>query len=222
MSYPHVTEKLALWVGGDLTEQEALSVQVHLDNCPACRSEATAYREAMSSLRTPPDLPFTEAERAAMRLEVMTKVRALGAPKPKRAMPWLLAAAASIPALMLFHALHAAKEKPAHVAVVAVTQSYAQEADQKARPAEYETSKPMDALVKNTSPVLATRRTRTGNAAVMVAQKRESTLTRIEFQTENPNIRIIWFTNAGATANVTTKLDSSTTVIKGDSNESFG
>jgi len=219
MSHPHVTEKLALWVGGDLTEQEALSVQAHLDNCPACRSEASAYREAMSGLRTQPVLPFTEAERAAMRLEVMTKVRALGAPKPKRTMPWLLAAAASIPALMLFHALYAAKEKPAPVAVMAAVQSNPLEAAQKARPAAYETSKPTDTLVKNASPVPAMRRKRTANAAVMVAQ---SSVTRIEFQTENPNIRIIWFTNAGATTNATTKLDSATTVIKGDSNESFG
>lgn len=232
MSFPHVTDKLPLWVGGDLMEQDALPVRAHLEHCPECRFEAAAYRDAMSSLRMPPQLPFTEAERTAMRLEIMARVRKLRAPKPTRATPWLLAAAASIPAMMLFHALyalHGAKEKPVPAAVQAVSRFDTLETARKTgqtEPAVGEangqtgtTVVARQPLIESAEPAPAARRERTANASIVAVQRRESSVTRIEFQTANPDIKIIWFTRAGITANATTKLGSSAAAIRGDSNE---
>jgi len=191
MSATHVIEKLPLWIGGDLTEQESLSVQAHLEICPACRAEASAYREAMFCLRMPPEPPFTEEERSAMRLEVMAEVRRRGAPKPTRAMPLLLAAAASIPVAMLFHALYGAEEKPAAAALAAqrssavVTGRPAGEASETSETSKAdETGKPTGAMVvaqaqtPTEGAVPAAPRVRPANAAITVAQRRGSSVTQ--------------------------------------------
>ena len=206
MSTPHVTEKLPLWVSGDLSEQDTLSVQAHLDSCPACRSEAQAYRETLSWLKEPVEAPFTQEEHDSVRNSVMAKIRQSQqsnnpnnsnnqkASNVRRFIPWLLAAAASIPAAMMFYSQ---EEKAAPKTVVAsarpggpmasqqLQQTGAVSSDATQTSLEQAAYKP----VKRSNQSAYSARAKSRPAGL----ERETSVTRIEFQTEDPNIRIIWF-----------------------------
>jgi anti-sigma factor RsiW len=53
---PHLSEKIAEYVLGELSENETADAARHLENCPACRNEVEAFRSTHAFLRTSPDL----------------------------------------------------------------------------------------------------------------------------------------------------------------------
>lgn len=225
MNAPHVTEKLALWAGGDLPEGEMLSIKAHLDSCLACKAEADAYTGATSWLQTPSELPFSHAERANIRNEVMAEIRKSNKSNARRVMPWLMAAASTLAAMLLYSAYNE-NRNTGPSARIAQTASHP--SPQTASPAPlqngnykqdyeqiHEQSAPSQAQppIKNAANTPAKRRAPGYYAKSQPnSPERESSITRIEFQTANPNIRIIWFVQA----------NSSTTDLSGDSNEQPG
>jgi len=209
---PHVTEKLPLWVSGDLSEQEMLSVQAHLDSCPACSSEAQAYSETLSWLREPVEAPFTQEELLAVRNSVMAKIRKPEVSNARRFMPWLLAAAASIPAAMMFYASNGSdisEEKSAPKTIVASAKPDAPTVSQ-----QIQQINAVSSDVAQTQPLLeqAAHRPAKRSAHLTHAKSQpaglehETSVTRIEFQTENPNIRIIWFPRSNSSTDDLTYL----------------
>ena len=198
MSSPHVKEKLPLWVGGDLPELEMQSIQTHLDACHACRAEARAYRESLSWLKGALDTSFTQAERLDIRNEVMADICKHNKPGNKRALPWLLAAA-SIPAALL---LYYGTGRPFSQAALSGVKSDKTVADQiavQSPPATIETleAKQPQPLPGRTAPKALKRQPHTHQAKSLPDQQGQMeprpSVMRIEFQTDNPNIKIIWF-----------------------------
>ena len=220
MDTTHVTKKLPLWAGGDLARPEMDRIQAHLDVCPACRAEAESYVEAMSWLRQPPDPPFTQGERVALRKETMEKIRMANSRPRKGALPWLLLAAALPVGILLYRAL----EKPpggasapliAHsqanggtvvrasgeLPLPGTEQTTAQQPQQSA--GNQAPGVPSVPGASGSHPV-AHRATAQPAASARPApplqpahQERDSTVTRIEIQTENPRVKIIWFARSG-------------------------
>jgi hypothetical protein len=188
-------------------------VQAHLEQCPACRAEALAYGEVVSRLKTRPELPFSQEELSAMRRGVMAKIR-----RPRRRVaPWLLAAAAILPAALAFRTLSGAKERPSPVAI-ATSNDMTVGGGQLDRSEPAQTS-PLQPLSVAAADAPIVRQTRVlGTPRQMARQERESSVTRIEFFTSNPNIKkIVWFTKASTL----TTLDTPTQTT-GDSDESHG
>ena len=179
MSTPHVLHLLPLWAGGDLSRAESEAVQAHLGNCPNCRAEAEALASTLALLKEAPLAPFSESDRAVLRASVMEQIRR-EAPRPLRRTAWLWAAAA----LMLAVASPFLLRHPA-LPAIPVT---APEADR----APLVTPKPVPAGPGMPRSRPLARRT----PPAVESSSPDPTLTRIEFQTSNPNIRIIWLAKA--------------------------
>jgi hypothetical protein len=108
MNTPHVSDKLPLWVSGDLSENEMQLVQAHLELCPRCGAEARDYAETLSWLHSSPVHTFTQADRDNVRSGVMATLRKTGSPTARRVMPlkgWLLAAASIPIAVVLYNTM---------------------------------------------------------------------------------------------------------------------
>lgn len=172
----HVLERLPLWVEGDLEAPEASAVQSHLEGCPACRAAAEALRESQAWVRTVDPAPFSPAERLALRASVLTQIRQEGRPSRIRALrPYVLAAAAvlvllvttrfrSTPSVSAPETSRPATITPTHVPAATTLQA-------SPRPVRIAHRKP----APDPDPIPA-----------------GSSLSRIELQTSNPQIRIIW------------------------------
>jgi anti-sigma factor RsiW len=197
MNSAHVTEKLPLWAGGDLSRQEMQLVQEHLNTCQACRLEAMHYAEALTWVKESMEAPFTQEDLLSVRNSVMTQIRKPQKSKPKRLLPyipWLLAAASIPAALMLYSAKDgtAMKVNTASVAanatpIVASTAAMdvnSTRPDAQSRPLA---ERPKTVTKQSVHGLLA----QSQPANFMQA----SAITHIEFQTEDPNIKIIWFPN---------------------------
>ncbi|MDR0498696.1 MAG: zf-HC2 domain-containing protein [Holophagales bacterium] len=238
MNTPHVTEKLPLWVSGELSKQEMNSVQAHLDSCSVCKSEALAYSEALSWLQTPSEHPFTAEERVKIRNKAMADIRHIklhsNEYKPvksnvssleqfnfekvncskqnalRRAMPWLLTASASLAAVILYN-LHSAKKNLEPKFIAAVSQPDNPTVNQQAQ--QIITAQPdaelTPSILEKTVYEPVKRRIKPPRAkSQSVGLERELTVTRIEFYLKDPNIRVIWVT----------KTNPSTKALSGDSN----
>jgi anti-sigma factor RsiW len=233
MNAPHVIEKLPLWAGGDLSEREAAQVQAHLDACPACKTEALAYQEAMSLLKEPVEPPFTASERAGVRNSVMAEIRAANktAQKPKRAMPWLppllIAAAASVPLFMLYGpkgggANNVAGKDVKEIETARLTntelssseaqpQSQIQANTAQAGAAQLKQQPKQPPLVAKTArPAQRHQQYYAHAKSHPEGLSHDSSITRIEFYPENPNIKIIWFINSNTSTTPTTNISGGT------------
>lgn len=175
----HVRDLLPLWVGEDLSPHDMQRVQAHLDQCPACRAEAQALLESRDWLAAEDPLPFSFEERLDLRRDIMAAVRQEARPlKPRRNItPWLAGAAAVVLAL-----LPLARRGSVPTPVVPVAPN-----------------------LPNIASVEPPQTTVPGPQRTHAARTRrapESTApstglpTRIEFQTADPNIRIIWLTQS--------------------------
>ncbi len=90
---------LALFVGGDLDVATSGDVRMHLRDCASCRTEASTLQQATLRLRrlaAAPAAGVDEAMFAAMHRDVMAHVGEAGelAPRARRVLPWVVAAAA--------------------------------------------------------------------------------------------------------------------------------
>jgi len=216
MISPHVTEKLPLWAGNDLSSQEMKLVQEHLNTCQDCQSEAKQYTEALALLKEPTnigtlDSPFTQEDFKSVRNSVMAQIRKTQGDIPQKSgkrlapyLPWLLAAA--IPAAVI---LYGSKEYLAPKKSISTVAANVEPNDSVGATGSNTAQAPQIAPSTNgfqtaaPSPRLAARpkTAHKQSAGFQLAKnqpahfEQDGTITRIEFQTEDPNIKIIWFPN---------------------------
>lgn len=99
-----LTELLPLWVGGDLDEAEARSVDRHLESCPACHEMARLWQRDYAALTKraasiqPPPLPSARI-RAALTAAPATMSRPTGS---RRVSALYSLAAAAVLALLIW------------------------------------------------------------------------------------------------------------------------
>jgi hypothetical protein len=216
-SCPQNVSLLALQAGGDLTARQAAALRRHLDDCAGCRRLLAEFRETREWLRTNLSPPVDAALLAQLRLRLGGRLAR------ERPFPWLLAvlgrawaswrgpewqplrglavasllvvgAVGALPSLngrLLqpggFSALQpAADARPASVGTRGVPFAWMDD-DQEAEPAE------VDELADLEAPL--------GPDAQMLEEAQPSAVDglRIEMQTRDPNVRIIWFASHTAT-----------------------
>jgi hypothetical protein len=171
----HVSHLLHLWTGGDLDPDRSARVQAHLKLCPTCTAEAEALRGQTAWLREMAEPPFSAADHLAFRAQVMAGVRREAA-KPQshwQVRPALAAAAGIL--LVLGAGLWLRNPRTTLVPA-------AQTAPAQAR---------MEPPPPRTDPKPV--RPRVTSPPRQRAPAGEPTpVTRMEFQTADPTLRIIW------------------------------
>lgn len=179
MSDRHVIHQLPLWVEGDLAAQEASQVEAHLAACGSCRAEAEALRESQAWLKSAPT-PINAEDRDALRREVLERIRS-APPTRKGELVWWSAAAMVAAASLLIALSHHGRPEAASVAVPPVA-----------------TIEPPETVPITPTPraIRVARRCRPVPRAP--DPEAGSGVSRIELQTSNPQIRIIWLAQATA------------------------
>ena len=187
---PHVLDQLPLWVEGDLGASDLAAVDHHLAQCQTCHAAAEDLRTSQRLLRASLASPFADADALRLRQRVMDQVRMEARPRPVRHLalrPALLAACAA----SLLIGVLTWRQGPGHPIPPALPLA----------PAPPMATMPPE---KFASPsLLATRETLPQRAAhPRPAAKPEAESpplgepARIEFQTADPTIRIIWLAQA--------------------------
>jgi len=196
MTTPHVLEQLPLWVEGDLTAQEQAEVERHLAACPSCQAAARNLSTSQTWLREALASPFDAADQARLRGRVLDHLRTEGAAKPVPRLTlrrgFLAACAASLlVATLVWRSGRSEKVEPS-MPVVAPTPGMA-------------TTLPAAAQSPMTAPppsVPARVLPRTRGVSPSPAGP-----ARIEFQTSDPTIRIIWLAQASVLPSPTPALE---------------
>lgn len=171
MSSRHVTDLLPLWIEGDLDARGSREAEAHLAECGPCRAEAEALRESQAWLKSAAP-PFSEEDRDELRQAVLARIQA---PEERVPKVWWIAPLAAAALLIVFLRPHPA-------AVVAVLSP--------APPLPASRSFPLLPVAK---PLRAARRQVIPPPLEPDAGPGAS---RIELQTSNPQIRIIWLARA--------------------------
>lgn len=185
MTDRHVLDRLPAWIAGDLDAPETGAVQAHLDQCAGCRAAADRIREGQAWLREALESPFDAADHAHLREAVMTQVRhvePLRRTSPLRPRAALFAtAAAALLALALAHPwrhLPSAPPTPAPRLLI-------------------EAGIPAPQAATRTAPSSPTPlRLARARPTPREAPDEATGPTRIEFQTSDPSVRIIWLAQA--------------------------
>ncbi|MBK8790199.1 MAG: zf-HC2 domain-containing protein [Holophagaceae bacterium] len=189
----HVLHQLPLWVEGDLDAADMAAVDRHLAQCPDCRSAAEGLRASQIQLREAMVSPFGTADRERLRRQVMAQVRAEAAAKPvRRLMPRSALLAACAASLLL--AIFLWRQGPA----VEVPQPTP------APSAPQQPPQPPPALALQQDRTPPTTR---GPAASPREAPPPASPTRIEFQTADPTIRIIWLAQSNPLPDATPSLE---------------
>ena len=185
MTDRHVLDQLPLWIAGDLDAPETEAVQAHLDQCPDCRIAAGRLRDSQAWLRDALEPPFDAADHARLREAVLVQV--LQAEPPGRASRLgpraaLLATAAA--ALLILALSHPWRQAPPASPLPAP-------------PALAGTTVPApQATAQTTPPRPAPLRLARARPAPREAADADTGPARIEFQTSDPTVRIIWLAQA--------------------------
>ncbi len=182
----HVLDQVPLWVEGDLDPSELAAVDTHLDQCPECREAAERLRQSQAWLREAMASPFDASDQERLRQTVMEQIRAEATPRPVRRFvtrPALLAACAAtlLMATLTWRQTHS---------VVPPSSSDSRPSLPPALPPAAE-----DVAQAHSTPVRAAPLHATRVPEVVLPPPREEPA-RIEIQTPNPNVRIIWLAQA--------------------------
>jgi anti-sigma factor RsiW len=190
MTSHHVLDRLPLWVEGDLTGQELLEVERHLAECPSCQEAAQRLTTSQSWLREALVSPFEASDQERLRRKVMDQIRAEAPARPARRLtvrPALLAAcAASLLVASLVWQQQRHYERQALLPMLPPLPKAAEppmQTDPQPNKAEQRSSPSANARPRP-GPTQASESPPSGDPA------------RIEFQTSDPNIRIIWLAQA--------------------------
>lgn len=186
----HVLNQLSLWVEGDLSTTDLAAVDGHLAECQACRAAAERLRTSQTWLREAMQPPFVSIDHENLRHAVMAQIRMEPAAKSVRHLairPALLAACAAslLVAILAWRQEHAPVASPP---LVVPSVFPAEPATQTASMVPQSMACPDPA--------------RTAPLKVPLPGLEESSsspaggLPRIEFQTANPTVRIIWLAQA--------------------------
>ncbi len=188
---------LPLYVGGDLNEAKASAVAGHLAACAACRTEVEAFAEARS-LMPLASMSFGESERALLRRHVLDEIARRGRPsrfaallRPRFAMAALAGAVVIAASLVSPFFVRDTVEPGAMLQV---------------RPAPSATPRPAVEHIAESVPLPADRSTPISRVRVAKSAHRPNApaseklgpAIRLEIQTGNVNVRIIWFTGGNS------------------------
>ena len=183
MTDRHVLDRLPFWIAGDLDAPETEAVQAHLDQCPDCRAAADRMREGRTWVREALEPPFDAADHTRLREAILAQVRQAEPPRrTSRLTPRavLLAATAAALLLTLSHPWHQAPASPLP-----------------APPALAGTTVPApQATARTAPPQPAPIRLARARPAPREATDADTGPARIEFQTSDPTVRIIWLARA--------------------------
>jgi len=179
----HVLQLLPLWIGGDLSTREAEAVEAHLATCESCRAEAESYRLSQAWLEDAMVSPFGAEDREALRQAVMSREAVERKAFPVRWLGWgaAMLAAASILFLMSRSDPSAIPSLPAPRIATA--------------------EPPRPAPVFSTPTPVLRHRPRIRHLEQVQAAEPGSGPSRIEIQTTNPKIRIIWLARVSQAEN---------------------
>lgn len=185
----HVLDQLPLWVEGDLSGLDTETVQAHLDLCGSCRAAAEQLRTSQAWLREALVPPFAPIDHENLRRAVIVQIRMEAAAQPVRrlARPALLAACAAslLVGTLVWRQEHAAVTLPPLGTPSAL-------------PAEPATQ----AAPAIPPPMVRQGAARVARLKVPLRKSEEPASppvegpVRIEFQTADPNVRIIWLAQA--------------------------
>lgn len=185
MTDRHVLDRLPLWIAGDLDAPETEAVQTHLDQCPDCRIAADRLRESRAWLRETLAPPFGAEDHTHLREAILAQVRQAEPPRRTsrlRSRTTLLATAAA--ALLLLALADLWRHPPAVPPSPAL-------------PAPAGTFVPAPQATARTAPSQpAPLRLARARPAPREAPNGDSGPARIEFQTSDPTVRIIWLARA--------------------------
>ena len=190
---PHVLHQLPLWVESDLDAADMAVVDHHLAQCPDCRSAAENLRASQIQLREAMVSPFGASDRERLRRQVVAQIRAEGADKSVRSLLRHSALLAACAASLLL-AVFLWRQGPAAVAPEPTS----------APKGHQHPAQPPPALAVRQDP--SPPRTRGPAASARVAQPPAGP-TRIEFQTADPTIRIIWLAQSKPLPDTTPSLE---------------
>jgi Putative zinc-finger len=197
-----VEEKLALFVGddpgADLSAEEARNVASHLASCEKCRALEESYRASQRFLLSGGPLPFGEKDYAEIRKAVRAKIEVT----PRRLSFWMAAgaflertrplslalSAAAVLVLGLLLARWWEQQPPVPVAAHAT-------------PPDANTPAPPAAVVVTVLPPAPVQpRVPRPRRPALPTPGNALAVSRIEIQTQNPNVRIIWLPSSPDTS----------------------
>ncbi|MBI1753705.1 MAG: zf-HC2 domain-containing protein [Acidobacteria bacterium] len=184
MMTPHVLDQLPLWIEGDLAAPETAALEAHLSQCPECRRAAERLRDSQAWLREALEPPFEAPDRQRLRARVMEQICTGATAKPGPRMPLrrslLLASAATLLLASLIWNLERARpSRPVHPGLPAPLSS--------AMPPSRPEPTPQ---VSRPRPAARPSRARSPESPPLAEPA------RIEFQTSDPAVRIIWLAQA--------------------------
>jgi len=178
-----VRRRLPLWVEDDLPGPEAQAMAAHVAQCEGCGAAAEALRASQAWLKGAPE-PFAESDREEVRRRVLAALQAEPARQTLRswaprswALP-LLAAAVVLAALALRLTRAATAPAPLQAPL----------APAPLQPALVPAPLQAALVPAPPDPAPRPRRPRPPQAAAVP----ETAVARMEFQTSDPHIRIIW------------------------------
>lgn len=185
---------LALFVGGDLDESETLAVSAHLAACATCAESATRLRESIELIRRETEPEVDGAFYESIRRDVLATLAA-PAPSERR---WSIGVAASVAlvALGLLFVVLAMRAQPASDRDETARDDRPPSVEPPSPPREPETDAPSPRRAtrhradprRHIAPRRAPRAAELPAECVAAAEP-----LKLEFQTSDPNIRIIWF-----------------------------
>lgn len=194
MTAPHVLDQLPHWIEGDLSSHERIRLEAHLVECPTCHEAAEELRTSQAWLREALVSPFDPTDAARLRRRVMDQIREEAAAQPIqrfRVRPALLAACAAtlLMASLVWRRERGHSLQPATVGIpqpIKVaggrTVSIPEAAPKPIRDHRHITPLPKSRV----APV----------PRAEAESPPEGLPARIEFQTADPTIRIIWLAQA--------------------------
>lgn len=193
MSCEHIQALLALYAGDDLGDEERMDVQTHLRTCETCAAADAEYRASISLAREATEPRFDEAFYASIRGTVLAEIA------PRQARRWPHRVALALAASLLVAA--------GMLLLVAWLRAPGA-ADQDLRAEQKDTPQPATPDRVNPTPepgpeppspkprrvhrVVPPRRTVASEVATAKPDA-EPEMLRIEYQTADPNVRVIWF-----------------------------
>jgi anti-sigma factor RsiW len=187
-----VAKALPLYVGHDLKEGRSREISAHLERCGPCRAIEAGLRESRAWLEAGPRPPLDETDYSAVRRGVWQRIESQEEGAGKRRLPGAgrlvlaggLLAAALLAALLSVRqrpeAFPPAVQRPAVSPVTAPAVEPVVTADGSPEPAPDET-------------ISSARPARVRPAA----RAEQQSVVKIEFQTANPGVRIIWLVKKG-------------------------
>lgn len=171
----HVLDRLPLWVGGDVEVSEAAAIEAHLAQCESCRAEADALRRSQAWLKDAGVPPFGAEDREALRRAVLAQV----ASAPSVGRRWVGWGAAALAAASILLLTLSRKAVPAPEALAP----------------HLATAEPLRPAPESVPPIRVARRHAPPPRPELVRTAGPGA-SRIEIQTANPRIRIIWLARA--------------------------